>query len=122
MVNTEWLRVDEVITIRPDGAIDDEDFLKVGAIIDPVIARKGRLEVLLVDTRSFAGWDDAHALLAHMRFVHAHQTKVARIAVVGDHWWLRAAPSIEPFYGTPIKVFAGAEKNSAKGFLLESAP
>ena len=122
MINTEWLRVDEVIAIRPDGAIDDEDFLKVGAIIDPVIARKGRLEGLLVDTRGFAGWDDAHALLAHMRFVHAHQTKVARIAVVGDHWWLRAAPSIEPFYGTPIKVFAGAEEDAAKVWLLESAP
>jgi stage II sporulation SpoAA-like protein len=122
MINTEWLREDEVFAIRPEGAIDDEDFLEVGNTIDPVIARKGRLEGLLVDTRGFAGWDDAHALLAHMRFVHDHQPKVARIAVIGDHWWLRTAPSFEPFYGTPIRVFAAAEEDAAKAWLLDSPP
>ncbi len=122
MIHTEWLRDDEVIAVRPEGEFDEDDFLKVGNVIDPVIARKGRLEGLMVDARGFAGWDDTRALLAHLRFVHAHQPKVARIAVVGDQWWLSAAPTMEPFYGTPIKVFAATGEDAAKAWLLDSPP
>lgn len=122
MIETEWLREDAVFAVHPQGAVGDKDFAQVGAEVDPVIARKGRLEGLMVDARGFGGWDDAHALLAHLRFVSAHVTKVARIAVVGDQWWLRAAPAIEPFHGTPIRVFAAAEQDAAKAWLLESPP
>jgi len=76
----------------------------------------------MVDARGFGGWDDARALLAHLRFVHEHQSKVARIAVVGDQWWLSAAPTAEPFYGTPIRVFGSAQESAAKAWLLESPP
>jgi hypothetical protein len=122
MVRIEWLRDDEVFAIHPEGAIGDEDFEQIGNVIDPVIARKGRLEGLMVDARGFAGWDDTRALLAHMRFVHEHQPKVARIAVVGDQWWLRAAPTMEPFFGTPIRVFDASEESAAQAWLLESPP
>lgn len=122
MIRTEWLREDEVLAVYPEGPLDDEDFERAAGIVDPVIARRGRLEGLLVDARGFAGWDDARALLAHLRFVHEHQPKVARFAVIGDQWWLRAAPAIEPFYGTPIRVFAPAEADAAKAWLLESPP
>ncbi len=122
MIRTEWLRDDEVFAIHPEGAIGDDDFQQVGNAIDPVIARKGRLEGLLVDARGFAGWDDTRALLAHLRFIHEHQPKVARIAAVGDQWWLRAAPTMEPFFGTPIRVFAASEEGAAKAWLLESPP
>ncbi len=122
MINTEWLRKDEVLLVRPEGAVEEEDFARVASIVDPVIEKRGRLEGLLIDTRGFRGWDDAHALLAHLRFVHEHQPKVARIAVVGDHWWLRAATMAEPFYGTPIRIFTSAEEEAARAWLLESPP
>jgi hypothetical protein len=122
MIKTEWLRDDEVFAVHPEGPVDDGDFQQVGNAIDPVIARKGRLEGLLIDARGFAGWDDTHALLAHLRFVRDHQPKVARIAAVGDQWWLRAAPTMEPFFGTPIRVFAASDEDAAKAWLLESPP
>lgn len=122
MITTEWLRDEEVIAIHPHGPIDESDFRRVGDVVDPAIARKGRLEGLLVDARGFEGWDDLHALLAHLRFVHAHLPKVARIGVVGDQWWLRAAPAMETFFGAPVRVFAAAEADAAKAWLLESRP
>ncbi len=122
MVRTEWLREDQVIAVHPEGAIADADFEKVGAAVDPVVAARGQLEGLLIDATGFAGWDDAHALLAHIRFVNAHLPKVARIAVVGDQWWLGAAPTMEPLFGTPIRVFGAAEMEGAKAWLLESPP
>ena len=122
MIKIDWFREDEVVAVRPQGPIDEADFDKVGSVIDPVIARKGRLEGLLIDARGFAGWDDARALLAHLRFVRDHQPKVARIAAVGNQWWLRAVPSVEPVFGTPIRAFAGGEEQAARAWLLESPP
>ncbi len=122
MIETEWLREDAVLAIRPAGEIRKDDFAKIGALIDPVIARKGRLEGLLVDARAFAGWDDAGALVSHLRFAGEHQPKVARIAVVGDHWWLAAAPAMEPFFGTPIRIFGNGEDAAARDWLLASEP
>jgi len=122
MISTEWLREDAVLAVRPQGPVEESGFAQVAAMVDPVIARLGRLEGLLIDARGFAGWDDTRALLAHLRFVNAHVTSVARIAVVGDQWWLRAAPAMEPFHGTPICHFASAEEEAAKAWLLESPP
>ena len=53
MIKTEWLRDYEVIAIHSEGEIDEDDFRQVGNVIDPVIARKGRLEGLMVDARGF---------------------------------------------------------------------
>lgn len=122
MIKTEWLQDARIFAIRPAGQVDEEDFRSVGEAIDPQIAANGRLEGLLVDARGFTGWDDARALLAHLRFVHEHQPKVARIAVVGDQWWLRAAPTMESFYGTPIRVFAASDEAAARKWLIESPP
>jgi hypothetical protein len=122
MIRTEWLRDGEVLAIHPEGAIDEADFRQVGDLVDPVIAAKGRLEGLLIDARGFAGWDDARALVAHMRFVSAHQANVARIAALGDQWWLKAALAMEPLFGATIRVFAAAEEDAAKAWLVESPP
>jgi hypothetical protein len=122
MLKTDWLREDAVFAVRPAGPLDEADLRRVGEAVDPVIARAGRLEGLLIDARGFAGWDDTRALMAHLRFVNAHVDRVARIAVVGDQWWLRAAPAMEPLHGTPIRVFAAAEEDAAKAWLLESPP
>lgn len=122
MIHTHWLREGEVLLVRPEGAVDEEDFARVAALIDPVVAERGRLEGLLVDARGFRGWDDARALLAHLRFLNTYQSKVARLAVVGDQWWLRAAPLSEPLYGTPVRVFSSEEEDAARAWLLESPP
>ena len=122
MIETDWLREGEVLAIRPSGEIRREDFAKIGALIDPAIAARGRLEGLLVDARHFAGWQDANALISHLRFAGEHQPKVARIAALGDHWWLAAAPAMEAFFGTPIRVFPTDQEAAARAWLLEFPP
>lgn len=123
MVHPEWLRDEEVLMVRPDDELTDEDFANIAAIVDPVIERRGRLEGLLVDARGFEGWDDAKALLAHMRFVKNHVDKVARIAVIGDQWWLNAAEAvIDPAFGTPVRVFLAKQEGEARAWLLDRPP
>lgn len=118
MIKTKWLRQDAVFAVDLEGALEEADFQAVADIVDPVIDAAGRLEGLMIDASGFAGWD----VVAHLRFVNAHVDRVARIAVVGDQWWLRAAPAMEPLHGTPIRVFAAAEEEAAKAWLLESPP
>jgi len=122
MIKTEWLREDAVLAVRPQGVVEEADFKAVGALVDPVIAAKGRLEGLMLDARGFAGWDDTRALMAHLRFVNAHVDRVARIAVIGDQWWLRAAPAMEPFHGTPVRLFPADGEGAAREWLLDRAP
>ena len=123
MIHPEWLRDDEVLMVRPDDELTEGDFDLIGQMVDPVIARAGRLEGLLIDARGFEGWDDAKALLAHLRFVNKHVEKVARIAVIGDQWWLGAAEAvIDPAFGTPVRVFLSKQADEAKAWLLERPP
>jgi len=123
MIHPMWLRDDEVLVVRPDSELSEEDFALMAEIVDPAIARRGRLEGLLVDARGFEGWDDAKALLAHMRFVKNHVEKVARIAVIGDQWWLNAAEAvIDPAFGTPVRVFLSKQADEARAWLLDRPP
>ncbi len=123
MLHPEWLRSEEVLSVRPDDELSGSDFDMMAEIVDPVIERNGRLEGLLLDARGFEGWDDAKALLAHMRFVRDHVDKVARIAVIGDQWWLNAAEAVvDPAFGTPVRVFLSKQADDARAWLLDRPP
>ncbi len=123
MIHPEWLRDEEVLMVRPDDELTEEDFALMAKIVDPVIKRRGRLEGLLIDARGFEGWDDAKALLTHIRFVNAHVDKVARIAAIGDQWWLNAAEAIiDPAFGTPVRVFLTKQADEARAWLLDRPP
>lgn len=123
MVHPEWLRDEEILMVRPDDELKEEDFALMASVVDPVIARRGRLEGLLIDARGFEGWDDAKALMAHMRFVKRHVQKVARIAVIGDQWWLNAAEAIiDPVFGTPARVFLSKQADEARAWLMDRPP
>jgi hypothetical protein len=123
MVHPEWLRDEEILMVRPDDELTERDFEHMARIVDPVIERRGRLEGLLIDARGFEGWDDSKALMAHLRFVKGHVDKVARIAVIGDQWWLNAAEAIiDPAFGTPVRVFLAKQADEARAWLLDRAP
>jgi hypothetical protein len=53
-------------------------------MIDPLIDQSGRLNGIIIYTRSFPGWDSFAALVSHLRFVRDHHRKVSRVALVTD--------------------------------------
>ena len=81
------VKIDEknlVAVLHPDGPLSEDDFKSAATLIDPVIEKSGRLNGIIIYTKSFPGWDSFAALISHLRFVKDHHRKVSRVAFVTD--------------------------------------
>jgi hypothetical protein len=73
-----------ILTVRPQSALDKEDFVELARAVDPEIEEHGDLAGLVIEAPRFPGWDSFGALVNHMRFVRDHHKHVKKIAVVTD--------------------------------------
>ena len=90
--------------------------------IDPYIRERGKLTGLLIEAKSFPGWDSFGALIQHIKFVHDHHRKIDRVAAVTDNVFLKIAPRIAEHFAHPeIRVFASGEKARALAWLQTGA-
>lgn len=107
--------------LKPDGALDADDFKKAAAQIDPIIAEHGKLNGLIIYVEKFPGWDSFSALQSHFRFVQEHHRNVRRIAVVTDSMLGDIAESVAShFVAAEIKHFPYASLSEAKAWVAAS--
>jgi len=86
--------------------------------IDPYIEKFGKLNGLIIHTRSFPGWDSFGSFITHMKFVKEHHTKVARIAFVTDSPIGSIAEKItDHFIKAEIKHFSFDEIEASKHWI-----
>lgn len=81
------VNVDEknlIAILEPTGRLTESDFQLVAKAVDPLIDKFGRLNGIIIHTKSFPGWESFAALCTHLRFVKNHHEKVSRIALVTD--------------------------------------
>ena len=81
------VKIDEknlVATLQPEGPLSASDFESAAKTIDPVIEKAGKLNGVIIYTKSFPGWDSFAALVSHLRFVKNHHEKVSHVAIVTD--------------------------------------
>jgi len=83
-----------ILLLEPDAPLETADFESVAAEIDPYIAERGKLPGVLIHAKSFPGWTDLAAMMAHMRFVESHHAKIGRLAVVTDDVLLAELPRL----------------------------
>ncbi|WP_137178630.1 STAS/SEC14 domain-containing protein [Roseomonas sp. AR75] len=123
MLEMELMRQRGVLVLEPDGPLTEEDFDRLGALIDPYLEEAGRLRGLMVDTRSFPRWDGLDGLLAHGRFVRGHAAKVDRVALVTDSdlagMLARVAAALLP---PKLRRFDSGERAQAMAWLTEPEP
>jgi hypothetical protein len=118
MLHSELLVDQAVLVLAPDGPLAADDFERVAALVDPHIERHGRLKGLMIQTRSFPGWGDFAALLAHLRFVRDHHRRIERIAAVTDSGVLAALPRIAShFVAAEVRHFDYADRDAALHWL-----
>ena len=118
MIAFELLRDAGVLIVAPKEALTTEDFRAISRTVDPHITENGKLTGLLIEARSFPGWDSFGALVEHMSFVRAHHRKIERVAVVTDSTILKIAPRIAEHFAHPeFKVFRSGEKANALAWL-----
>ena len=118
MIDHELRPEDGILILRPEGRLEAADFEKVAAEIDPYIEANGKLHGLLLDAKSFPGWKDFAALVAHLGFVREHHRKIERVAVVSDSSFLSVAPKVaDHFVQADLRHFSIAERDQALTWL-----
>jgi hypothetical protein len=111
----------DVLAIRATGEVRREDYEQVLIpAVKAMVGAEGRVKLLYILGPQFAGitagamWDDAKLGLLHMG-------DFARVAVVTDVDWIRAAMKIfAPLTRSPVHVFPMSELAAAKVWIDEN--
>jgi hypothetical protein len=116
------LREQGILVLKPDGALRAEDFTALAAAVDPYIEQHGELKGLMIEAKSFPGWEDFAALLSHLRFVRDHHRRIRRVAVVSDSKLLAVVPKIAShFVGAKIHSFDFSSRAAALAWVESKA-
>ena len=106
MINIVVQRDEGIVVVEPTGPLEQSDFEKLASEIDAFSANRGRLNGLIIHTKSFPGWDDFNAFLHHMKFVKEHHKDIQRVAIVTDSKMGAIGPGlVTHFVSAHIKRF-----------------
>ncbi|BCA56017.1 hypothetical protein W02_31570 [Nitrospira sp. KM1] len=120
MLTYEFLRDEGILLLRPEGALQSEDFASVGRVVDAYIEKNGKLHGILIEAQSFPGWDSFGAFISHMRFVRDHHRVIEKIAAVSDSTVLSIAPQIaKHFIKAEVRHFNAADRTAALTWLKQ---
>ena len=57
MIAHELDTENSILLVRPESALDKEDFVQLAELVDPQIEATGDLAGLIIDAPGFPGWD-----------------------------------------------------------------
>jgi len=122
MIEHDLDKANSILLVRPESALDKDDFVELAKVVDPVIEANGDLAGLILDAPSFPGWDSFGAMVTHFRFVRDHQKHVKKIAVVTDsHLGDVAEHLTSHFVSAQIRHFPAGEVDQARKWIIEGA-
>ena len=84
MIEYDLDKEHSILHVQPKSPLEQDDFVKLAAAVDPYIEATGGLAGLIIEAPAFPGWDSFGAMVTHFRFVRDHHKRVKRIAVVTD--------------------------------------
>jgi len=118
MVNFKLLPAEGILVIQPEASLEAADFQRIAQEVDPYVEANGKLHGVMIDAKSFPGWKDFAALVAHLKFVKDHHRKIERIAAVSDSSFLSIAPKIAShFVQADVRHFAHSQMDEALHWL-----
>ena len=108
--------------LEPHDALSKEDFDNAAKVIDPfILESEGKLNGIIIYTKSFPGWEDFAALSRHITFVKNHHKKIKRLAFVTDTSVIEFSKVIAaPFVEAEIKVFDYDDFDEAKKWVTSA--
>jgi hypothetical protein len=119
MLNVELDEVNGIATLIPNRALSEKDFESAARVIDPYIEKHGSLKGLIINTKTFPGWESFGSLIKHFKFVKEHHKKVSHVALVTDSVLGNFGEKIAAhFVSAEIKHFAFDELNNARSWIL----
>jgi len=107
-----------ILRVQPSGALSAEDFGGLTRFADAYLEKHGDFAGLLIEARSFPGWDSFASFVSHVRFIRDHQRHIKRIALVTDSPIAYAAELFaNPFVSADIRCFAFGRRDDALRWL-----
>ena len=106
--------------LEPSEALAEDDFTHAAQIIDPFIKAQGKLNGIIIHTKSFPGWKNYAALSRHIRFIKNHHRRIKRLAFASDTLAIALTKTIaKPFLAVEIKIFEYDKFEEAKKWVIE---
>lgn len=118
MLQYELHRADGILILKPSEALETADFEILVREVDPYIEENGKLNGLMIYTKSFPGWENFAAFLSHIKFVKNHHRKVKKLAAVTESGFLSIMPHVaKHFVQAEIRHFDYKDKDAALNWL-----
>jgi SpoIIAA-like len=109
-----------ILYVRPQSPLQQDDFVRLAATVDPYIEETGDLAGLIIETPTFPGWESLGAMAAHFRFVRDHHKRIKRVAVVTDSALGNLAERLAShFVSAEIRHFPMGERETAKQWVMK---
>jgi hypothetical protein len=103
-----------IVTVVPSAPLNKEDFIHLANEVDPYIEKEGKLNGLIIQVKSFPGWEDFAGLISHLQFVREHHKKIEKVAAVSDGRIVSIMPKIvDHFVNAKVKYFPYESLNEA---------
>jgi hypothetical protein len=111
-----------LLEVRPQSALDADDFAELTKAVDPLIETNGDLAGLIINAPKFPGWDSFGTMVTHFRFVRDHHKHVKKVAVVTDSHLADVAEHLAShFVSAEIRHFSGDQLDEARRWIISGA-
>ena len=121
MLNHELRDNDGILVLKPEGPLEATDFTRVARLVDAYLAQHGTLRGVLIRAKSFPGWKNFGALLAHLKFIREHHNRIDGVALVADGAFATIMPQIAShFIHAKVRHFDLAREDEAWAWLRQS--
>jgi len=121
MLNYELRHDEGILVLKPEGPLETADFTMLSSYVDDYLESRGMLRGVLIRAKSFPGWKDFGAMLAHLEFVKDHRQKVEKVAVVADGAFATVMPHIAShFTNAQVQHFDFTCEDAAWDWLRQS--
>jgi hypothetical protein len=111
-----------ILLVRPESALDKDDFVQLAKAVDPQIEETGDLAGLIINAPAFPGWDSFGAMVTHFRFIRDHQNHIKKVAVVtGSHLGDVAEHLASHFVSAKIRHFPAGQIEQARQWIINGS-
>jgi hypothetical protein len=121
MINYELQADKGILVLHPEGLLEAADFISIASQVDTYLAGHGKLHGVLIHAKSFPGWKNFAAMLAHLKFLKEYIQKIEKVAVVADGALANIMPNIaNHFVHALVQHFDFEHKDAAWDWLNQT--
>ena len=121
MLSLELREDDGILVLHPEGPLEAADFTVLASQVDVYLEQRRMLCGVLIRAKSFPGWKNFGALLAHLKFLKEHLQRIQKVVAVADGAVVSVMPHIaNHFVHAQMQHFDFASEDAAWAWLRQT--